>query len=265
MEELEDRKLEEIEFHNRREQDRLAAPDIEAFYKKYPNKSFYAINRGPKRAVRSWLEKRAKGAVALDYCCGLGQTSLELAQLGAEVHGIDISDGELETAKQHLAEAGLADRATFYQMDAEKMTFEDNFFDIIVCSGVLHHLDLQHAYPELARVLKPTGEIICIEAQGTNPLINLYRKRTPHLRTSWESEHILSLKQVRQASNYFDEVDITYFHLLTLAAIPFRKMPFFNGLLSILETLDRVALKLPYVGRLAWQMIFVLKKPRQQW
>lgn len=263
MEELEDRKLEEIEFHNRREQDRLAAQDTEAFYKKYPNKSFYAINRGPRRATRGWMEKRAKGAIALDYCCGLGHTSLELAELGAEVHGIDISDGELETAKQRLADAGLADRAFFYQMDAEKMTFEDDFFDVVVCSGVLHHLDLQHAYPELARVLKPTGEIICIEAQGTNPLINLYRKRTPHLRTSWESEHILSLKQVRQASAFFETIDITYFHLFTIAAIPFRKMRFFGGLLSVMEALDRLVLKIPFVGRLAWQMIFVLKQPRK--
>lgn len=264
MEELEERKLEEIEFHNQREQDRLAAPDDESFFKKYPNKSFYAINRGPRLATKTWMERRAKGAVALDYCCGLGHTSLALAEMGAQVHGIDISDGELETAKSRMAEAGLADRASFYQMDAEKMTFEDDFFDIIVCSGVLHHLDLDHAYPELARVLKPTGEIICIEAQGTNPLINLYRKRTPHLRTSWESEHILSVKQVRQASAYFDEVDITYFHLFTIAAIPFRKTKFFNQLLGILEAVDKMVLKIPFVGRLAWQMIFVLKHPRKK-
>ena len=264
MEELEDRKLEEIEFHNRREQDRLAAPDMETFYKKYPNKAFYAINRGPRQATRTWMEQRAKGAVALDYCCGLGDTSLVLAELGAEVHGIDISDGELETAKQKLADAGLSDRATFYQMDAEQMTFEDNFFDIVVCSGVLHHLDLARAYPELSRVLKPTGEIICIEAQGTNPAINLYRRRTPHLRTSWESEHILSLAQVHQASTYFGSVDITYYHLFTLCAIPFRRTRFFNRLLGMLESVDRLVLKIPFVGRLAWQMIFVLSQPRKK-
>lgn len=259
---MEDRKLEEIEFHNRRERDRREAVDEEDFIKKYPNKSFYSINRGPRDATREWLESHCRGAVALDYCCGLGKTTLELASLDATVHAIDISGEELKTARRAAEDAGYAERTHFYEMDAEKMTFPDDMFDVIVCSGVLHHLDLGCAYPELARVLKPSGKIIAIEAQGANPIINLYRRKTPHLRTAWEADHILSYAQVQQAKAFFRSVSITYFHLFTILAIPFRKTRFFTALLSTLEQIDKLALKIPGVRRMAWQMMFVLSDPK---
>jgi len=260
---VEQRKLDEIEFHNNREQDRLGADSLEEFYEKYPNKSFYAINRRVAEARTSWMKKHCRDAVALDYCCGLGQASLELAEAGAFVHGIDISDGEIETAKKNAEAAGVADRTSFSVMDAEALEFPDDHFDVILCSGVLHHLDLDKAYPQLARVLKPTGQILCIEAQGTNPIINLYRRRTPHLRTSWEAQHILTLQQVNQGRTYFSGVEITFFHLFTILAIPFRRSRLFKPLLSILETVDRGVLKIPGVRRMAWQMIFVLRNPKR--
>lgn len=259
---MEERKQEEIDFHNRRERDRRLATDEEDFIRKYPNKAFYSINRGPREATRRWLERHCNGAVALDYCCGLGTTTLELASLGATVHAIDISGEEVKTAEESAKTAGFGDQTYFYEMDAEHTTFPDDMFDVIVCSGVLHHLDLQHAYPELARILKPTGQIIAIEAQGSNPLINLYRERTPHLRTSWEAKHILSFQQVQQARAFFSTVSITYFHLFTILAIPFRRAPFFSALLSTLETFDKLILKLPGVRRMAWQMLFVLSDPK---
>lgn len=259
---MEQRKLEEIEFHDQRERDRLAAGDIEEFYEKYPNKSFYAINRRVQKALHSWMVKNAEGAVALDYCCGLGNSTLALAESGATVHAIDISQEELKTAEKTARDAGYGDRTHFYAMDAENLEFPDDHFDVIVCLGVLHHLDLAKAYPQLARVLKPTGQILCMEAQGTNPLINLYRRRTPHLRTSWEAEHILSLAQVKQAEAFFSEVEITYFHLFTILAIPFRKARLFRPLLSVLEAIDSVVLRIPGIQRLAWQMMFTLRKPK---
>lgn len=259
---LEQRKLDEIEFHDQRERDRLAAANIEEFYHKYPNKSFYAINRGVKEDIRSWMKNNCEGAVALDYCCGLGNSTLDLAEFGATVHAVDISQEELSTAERSAKAAGYADRTTFYAMDAEDMSFPNEFFDVAICNGVLHHLDLTKAYPQLARVLKPTGQIICIEAQGANPLINLYRRRTPHLRTAWEAKHILSLQQVRQAKPYFGKVDIQFYHLFTILAIPFRKTRLFRPLLTIFERIDKIVLKIPVIQKLAWQMIFVLSEPR---
>ena len=147
-------------------------------------------------------------------------------------------------------------------MDAEKLEFEKNFFDIIVCSGVLHHLSLQRAYSELARVLKPDGEIICNEPLIHNPIFQLYRRMTPHLRTKWEMEHILSKNDIKLAKEYFGKVETKFFHLATLLAVPFRNFSIFNPLLTFFEWVDSILLRLPLIQWLSWQIVFILSKPK---
>ena len=69
------------------------------------------------------------------------------------VQGIDISSNEVNSARMKLKDAGYSNKSDFQVMDAENMTFEDNSFDVIICNGVLHHLDIDAALPELARFL----------------------------------------------------------------------------------------------------------------
>lgn len=255
------RKQEEMDFHNRRELDRhsLAAADFE---RKYANKKWYSVARKSQQYVDDWLARHCPGKVALDYCCGLGGMCLRIAQSGAFVHGIDISDKSVRTAQELLARNGLASRAKIQVMDAERMSFSAGMFDIIVCTGVLHHLDLDRAYPELARVLKPDGRILCMEAVGHNPLIQLYRKLTPSLRTSWETEHILKRRDVLRSKQYFREVDLRFFHLLSIAAVTLRKTPVFGTALAVLDAMDAAILRLPGLRWMAWQMVFELRGSR---
>ncbi len=259
---MESRKLEELAFHNQREMDRHALTE-EAYEKKYSNKKFYSVQRRSTAFFHAWLDKNCPGKTALDYCCGLGQTTLELARRGARVYGIDISDESVKTSEEMLRKAGYADSSVFQVMDAEKMSFPDDMFDVIVCSGVLHHLDLKNAFPELSRVLKPDGKIICVEALGYNPLINLYRKLTPSLRTAWEIDHILTMRELDFSRAYFDHIDVNFFHLFTIAAIPFRKNVLFQPLLRAFEILDAIVLRMPLVRLLAWQMVFTLSAPKK--
>lgn len=259
---MESRKQEEVAFHNQRELDRHALTEAD-YEKKYSNKKFYSVQRRSTAYFHAWLDEHCPGKVALDYCCGLGQTSLELAKRGARVHGIDISDESVKTSEELVRNAGFGANASFQVMDAEKMTFPDAMFDVIVCAGVLHHLDLKHAFPELARVLKPGGKIVCVEALGYNPAIRLYRKMTPHLRTAWEVDHILTMESLDGARAHFGRVDVRFFHLFTLAAIPLRKTPFFEPLLGLLELVDSVILRLPLIRLMAWQMVFTLSEPRK--
>lgn len=147
-------------------------------------------------------------------------------------------------------------------MDAENLDFAADTFDVIVCNGVLHHLDIDAALPELARVLKPDGVIVAMEALGYNPLINLYRKMTPHLRTAWETDHILTLTELNKAKKYFRQVDVRYFYLATLAAIPFSGTPLFRPVMVIVEALDALLMRLPLIKLMAWQMVFTLKNPK---
>lgn len=258
---MEPRKQEEVHFHDERELDRstLSATDFE---KKYPNKRFYAITRRSDEAVADWFRDRARGMTALDYCCGLGQRTIELARHGALVYGIDISREELRTARAAAAQAGIGHRTRFLAMDAEKLAFRGDSFDLIICSGVLHHLDVNLAFHELARVIKPSGEILCHEALRYNPIIQAYRRLTPRLRTSWEADHILTLKEVKLARRYFGRVEVRYFHLFSILAVPFRRSALFGPILRFCEALDRVVLRLPLIQLMAWQMLFVLSQPK---
>lgn len=261
MNEITDRKLLEAEFHNHREADRLSLSETD-YEKKYSNKRFYKVGRASVDYEDDWLKKHCNGKAVLDYCTGLGETALRLAKLGAVVYGIDIAEKEVATAKKLLESHGF-ENAKFVVGDAEASDFPDNTFDVIVCNGVLHHLDIHRAWAELSRILKPGGKIIAMEALGYNPLIQLYRRMTPHLRTAWETEHILTHNELRAAKKYFDGISVRYFHLAVLFAIPFINTPIFKPLLRTLEMVDRLILTIPGIRLMAWQMVFELSKPKK--
>lgn len=219
-----------------------------------PNQRFYSIAQESDEFVMDWLKKKCSDKTVLDYCCGEGDLSLELAKVAGETYGIDASQKSLWRARLKRGPNVL--EPTFAVMDAHATAFCDNEFDVINISGVLHHLDIQRAYKELARILKPDGQIICNEPLAYNPLIQAYRKLTPHFRTPWEAKHILRKKDIEVAREVFRKVKILrFFHLATLLAIPFPR------LLRVLERLDALILKIPGLRWLAWQMVFVLSEP----
>lgn len=130
----------------------------------------------------------------------------------------------------------------------------DGSVDAIICSGMLHHLDLSYAFPELRRILAPGGRILAVEALDYNPAIKLYRRLTPAMRTEWEKAHILSLADLRFASRFFNIGEIRYWHILGIAA------PHLGPLAPVVHAVDRVLEKVPYAQRLSWIFTFELLK-----
>ena len=45
-------------------------------------------------------------------------------------------------------------------MDANKLQFPDNSFDVVFGSSILHHLDINQTLDEITRVLKPNGKLV---------------------------------------------------------------------------------------------------------
>ena len=256
---IEQRKIVEAEFH-----DLLRDPSLRENPKLYAkltsNKKWYSVARKSQDFARDYLRQRSRGATVLDYACGDGLFTLQMAEAGAEAFGIDISPISVANAARESEVRGLS--AKFQVMDCESLEFPDKTFDLINVSGVLHHLDLDRAYPELARVLKPSGSVLCVEALAHNPMFHTYRKLTPHLRTAFECQHILRRKDVRAASRYFNKVEWRFFHLASLAAVPFRNLGIFDPMLSSLEKLDSWLLQIPVLKWWAWQIAFVLSEPR---
>jgi SAM-dependent methyltransferase len=261
---MEARKYEEIEFHNRL-RDAATKADPAAYEALTANKKYYSVANSSAAYYKAWLARHCRDKVVLDFGCGDGEYSMFLAECGArKVVGVDISDVSIENCRRQAEALGFSDRAEFHVMDCEALEFADDAFDVVCEAGVLHHLHLTKAIAEMARVVKPEGRVLCYEAVGHNPLFQLYRNLTPALRTKYESEHILKVGDVRRLRAFFSRLDIRFFHLLVLAAVPFRRVPGFRAVLSLLEAADSVLLRLPVIRSQAWMMIFELsgKKPR---
>ena len=142
-----------------------------------------------------------RGKAILDYGCGRGIKSMEYLRRGADkVAAIDISEVYLEHLRQQAETAGIApERCDFRAMDAHQLDFPDASFDLVVGYGILHHLDPEVAFAEIHRVLKPNGRVLLQEPLADNPLLKIFRKKTPDARTVDEAP--FTQKQVLKLQN----------------------------------------------------------------
>lgn len=245
------RKLSEKEYH-----DKVFEDGTRETVAKY-----YTIAAESRRLYRSYLENNCPGKRALEYGCGPESYAFVMARKGAHVTGIDISDVAIEEVQKLAAQEKAGKRTDFRVMDAEALDFPGAEFDLICGTGILHHLDLKKAYPELARVLRADGSAIFVEPLGHNPLIRLYRALTPKLRTA--DEHPLLMRDLENARTHFRQMDVIYLHLFCLLAVPFRRFAAFPRILNRLERLDRwLFTAMPFLGRYAWMIILILREPR---
>lgn len=257
---MDDRKRLEAEFHNKREIDEQNMSKAE-FEKKYPNKKLYSVTNLSDAYINSII-KKWKGKKVLDYCCGAGGTSVRLAKAGCDVVGIDISEEEIKIARTRADAGGVLGKCRFVVGDAEHTEFEDESFDCIVCMGVLHHVDLEAAYKEIHRLLKKDGIVLGDEALANNPFFMMYRRRTPHLRTAWETEHILHVRDIQAAEKYFEKVDIKFFHMAVIAAVPLKNTFLFKPVRALLNGWDIILCSIPGLRNWAWQGIFTLERKK---
>ena len=104
------------------------------------------------------------GRRILDVGCGSGPILADLRDRGAMVTGVDASAGMLEQARARLGtgvDLHVADLA-------EPLPFDDDSFDDVVASQVLHYLkDWGPTLAELHRVLRPGGRLIVSEEHPT--------------------------------------------------------------------------------------------------
>lgn len=109
-----------------------------------------------RRILVEELKVDPRGKRVLDIGCGGGLLSEELARLGCDVTGIDLSQASLDAARDHVRQSALT---IDYQLArAESLPFPDATFDVAYCCDVLEHVDdVAAAVAEAARVLKPGG------------------------------------------------------------------------------------------------------------
>lgn len=95
----------------------------------------------------------------LDIGCGAGFFSIILAEQGHEVTGVDLTTSMIEQAQIQAKLNNV--EVDFLVMDAERLLFDDEEFDIIVTRNVTWNLpNPSNAYQEWHRVLKKGGTLL---------------------------------------------------------------------------------------------------------
>ncbi len=102
---------------------------------------------------------RYHGKKVLEIGVGAGTDHLQWARAGAECYGVDLTDEAIDVTCRRLAMYGIT--PNLQRVDAEKLPFEDETFDLVYCWGVIHHSENPKAIvAEIKRVLKPGGQFV---------------------------------------------------------------------------------------------------------
>jgi SAM-dependent methyltransferase len=201
------------------------------------------------------------GTKVLELGCGDHSQAWERATVGADVLAIDISQVAVDAATRRAADEGFSG-LSFRQMNAEELELDDSSVDLVIGSGILHHLDTPRAMAEIARVLRAGGDGVFLEPLGHNPLLRAYRRITPGDRTP--DEHPLVRRDLDAMSEWFGTVDLKFFHLLSLAALAALKSDAFDELLHRLDGWDRrVLASSRRLQDQAWFVLIHVRDPKE--
>ncbi len=135
----------------------------------------------------------------LEVGCGMGYFSAKAYELGANVTGVDIGDRLIKKSKKRVP------KGKFQVATASDLPFDNNSFDIVICTEVLEHIDNQDkAINELIRVLAKKGKLVITTPNKIyKPLFDIlgFLKIRPYKGNekwyfTWELKRLLLSKKV---------------------------------------------------------------------
>jgi ubiquinone/menaquinone biosynthesis C-methylase UbiE len=103
------------------------------------------------------ISKELDSEKILDAGCGEGHCLEHInGVLGErEYYGVDITKEAIDSASTRCKYAKL------FQANIKKLPFDDNYFDLVICTEVIEHIyDTKAVLSEIERVLKPGGNLI---------------------------------------------------------------------------------------------------------
>jgi ubiquinone/menaquinone biosynthesis C-methylase UbiE len=203
----------------------------------------------------------SQGELILDVGCGRAIDGARLCEEGAQIIGLEPSQVMLVRARQYLTETN--GRVLLAQGIGENLPFKSHSFDKVMCKGALDHfLSPDKTMEEIARVLKPQGEMIISIAnfgslgfrlgKGLYPATRFLSSSLAKERKPWEIplDHTYKFDYPSLASLVKQHFEIKTTKGISL----FFGLPLWGSLLSrlphsvsytMLKTLDKLARPFP--------------------
>ncbi len=180
--------------------------------KEYRDSKFVTKHDKPQKFFLRFLkylrrEKKIKleNLKILDLGSGTGRNANYLAELGAQVFGLEISATAVKVARERAKELDIS--VEYYQCSiGEKYPFEDNYFDLVLditSSNSLDEQELEIYLNEVNRVLKPDGNFfvrsLCLESdKNAKQLLKMF---------SGKEENTYILPEVKIIERVFSRED----------------------------------------------------------
>jgi 2-polyprenyl-3-methyl-5-hydroxy-6-metoxy-1,4-benzoquinol methylase len=110
--------------------------------------------------VRALDEAISGDALVLEMGCGTGQLSLFLASADRSIVGADLARPSLELARDAAVRFGVRG-VRFVETDLHAPGLRRDAFDVVICSGVLHHTpDPAASFAAVAQLARPGGVVV---------------------------------------------------------------------------------------------------------
>lgn len=129
-----------------------------------------------------WRRKAINGLTPchelLDVAIGTADLSLEVLrqQKAQHITGLDLSQEMMRIGQQKVTKKGLQEHVRFDLGSAQEMPYDDASFDAVTCAyGVRNFSRLDAGLSEMARVLRPGGQLVILEfSYPTNPIVRFF-------------------------------------------------------------------------------------------
>ena len=190
----------------------------------------------------------------LEIGCGTGLFTEMFASSRCQIIAVDISQELLEKAKKR----NLPKNQVRFLAKSFELCADDESFDAIIGSSILHHLDIDSALTQIFNLLKPGGYTCFAEPNMLNPQIFI-QKKIPIIK-KWmgdsPDETAFRASQIRKKMrlSFFTEINIIPFDWLH-PATPSLMIPVVEQIGFILE-------KIPVIKEFAGSLLIMGRRPK---